>query len=477
MQQYDVIIIGTGSGGLSAGLTLHELGFRILFIEKEAGNVGGECLNTGCVPSKALIHVSNMIQQARRATDFGLAEPGPVDFERVKAYIRSVQAQIREHENPDYFRKQGIEMVIGEARFVNRRTLAVGETQYTAKKIVLATGSEVVRLDVPGLDQIHWVDYAAIFALATLPKRLLVVGGGPVGVELGQAFSRLGAAVTIVQSGSQILPHETPEIANALQSLLEQEGIQIMLHTKVTAFPDAHTALVEQGQARQEHRLAFDVALVSIGRKPYLHGLDLEKAGILLEKGRLRVNKRLQTTNPDVYVCGDVSGDHQFSHAAELQASVLVNNLISPFKKKLSYRHFSWVTFTDPEVATFGQSAKELKKQGIKFQTLSLEFGEDDRATIGNYRYGKTRLYTTPAGIWPGRSTILGGTMLAPLAGEMVQELILAMHQKLPIQALFGKTYPYPVASRVNKALVLTQLRKALQPWMKKVLRWVFRRF
>ncbi len=477
MQQYDVIIIGTGSGGLSAGLTLHELGFQVLFIEKNAGNVGGECLNTGCVPSKALIHVSNMIQQARRATDFGVAEPGPVDFERVKAYIRSVQAQIREHENPDYFRKQGIEMVIGEARFVDRRTLAVGETQYTAKKIVLATGSEAVRLEVPGVEQIHWVDHTAIFDLKTLPKRLLVVGGGPVGVELGQAFSRLGAAVTIVQGESQILPHETPEIANALQSLLEQEGIEVLLNARVAAFPDAHTALVEQGETKHAHRLAFDVALISIGRTPYLHGLDIEKAGILLDEGRLRINERLQTTNPDVYVCGDVSGDHLFSHAAELQASVLVNNLVSPFKKKLSYRHFSWVTFTDPEVATFGQSAKELKKQGINFQTLALEFDEDDRATIGNYRYGKTILYITPAGIWPGRSTILGGTMLAPLAGEMVQELILAMHQKLPIQALFGKTYPYPVASRVNKALVLTRLRKSLQPWMKKGLRWVFRSF
>ncbi|MEO6758903.1 MAG: FAD-dependent oxidoreductase, partial [Saprospiraceae bacterium] len=313
-----------------------------------------------------------------------------------------------------------------------------------------------------------------IFDLETLPKRLLVVGGGPIGLELGQAFSRLGSEVTIVEAGPQILSHEIPEMAGVLQGLLEAEGVKFLLNTKISAFSGAHTAHIqEKGQA--ERSIHFDVALVSIGRQVHTQGLDLEKAGIQLEKGKFKINEQLQTTNPDVYVCGDATGDHQFSHAAELQASVLVNNLISPFKKKLSYQYFSWVTFTDPELATFGQSTGEMKKQGLKFQTLELDFTEDDRANIGDYRYGKLVMYTTPPGLLPGREKILGGTMLAPRAGELIQELLLAMQQKLPVQALFQKTYPYPVASRVNKAIVLTQLRKALPDWVKKGLVGFFR--
>ncbi|GAB4010165.1 mercuric reductase [Spirosoma migulaei] len=473
MKRYDLLVIGTGSGGLSIGLTMHELGFKVLFIEKDAGNIGGECLNTGCVPSKALIHVSRLIHQAKAAQEFGLTSTGKPDFEQVKHYIQERIDLIRKHENADFFRKQGIDVVIGTARFTGKDRVEAGGETFTAKRIVIATGSQPVPLQVPGVEQIVQYDNQTIFTAATLPDRLLVVGGGPVALELSQAFHRLGSQVTVVQSGARILDKESPEVSALLLDRLTNEGIVFRLQTKVSAFDSATTAILEDNTGAKE-QLTFDAVLVAIGRQINVDALQPEAAGIETESGKLKLDAYLRTTNPRVYAIGDVTGQLYFSHTPEMQAPLLINNFLSPFKQKVSYTHFSWVTFTDPEVATFGLSEKQLSQQGIAFEKIVYGFAEDDRAVIDNYTYGKQWLYLAKGNKLFGKRKVLGGTIVAPQAGEMIQDLILASTVGLGAGAIQKKIYPYPVASRVSKSALLEQLKGNIPAWAKTILRWLY---
>jgi pyruvate/2-oxoglutarate dehydrogenase complex dihydrolipoamide dehydrogenase (E3) component len=466
MQKYDIIVIGTGSGGLSIGLTMHTLGFRVLFIERDEKNVGGECLNSGCVPSKALIHVSRLVHQANRAKAFGLPG-GTVDFDKVTAYIRERQEIIRGHENADYFRKMGIDVVIGEAGFADKDAVTANGVRYTAPKIVIATGSTPARLQVPGSEDIPYFDNQNFFDIPQLPRQLLIVGGGPIALELGQALRRMGSEVRVVYQDDRVLSKEAPEVSQVLQSRLVAEGVIFHPESKVLFFPTTDLAVVEdRNKKRQE--VAFDAVLVGIGRKIYLDGLQLENAGIETQAGKIVVDDYLRTTNKRVYVIGDAVGQRYFSHAAELQASIMAGNFFSPFKKKINYDHFSWVTFTDPEVATFGLTEPQLRERKMRYRKLVKDFADDDRAVIEDYRYGKLVLYTQG-------NAILGGTMIAPQAGEMIQELVLANSAGLTLKHLFDKTYPYPTASRVNKLLVLDKYLDDLRPWMKKGLRLLYK--
>ncbi len=473
MTTYDLIVIGTGSGGLSIGLSMHALGFKVLLVEKEEANIGGECLNTGCVPSKALIHVAEIIHSARLAGQFGWQPTGKTDFEKVKEYIRERQGQIRSHENADFFRKQGLDVIIGTARFADKSSVEVNGQRFTAKKMVIATGSRPRRLQVPGVEKVLYYDNQNIFDISFLPEKLLIVGGGPIGLEMAQAFSRLGSQVTVVHSGERILEKEAPEISLILQQRLEIEGIRFMLNSRLTSFPGSRTARIENPD-NTNTQLNFDAVLVGIGREVYLEGLGLDRAGIETKDGKLTLNDYLQTTNPRVYTIGDAAGGPYFSHAAEWQATVMVGNFLSPFKKKIHYDHFSWVTFTDPEVATFGLNEGQLQRRRIAYEKIEYNFSEDDRAVTDEYTYGKLILYVRKNAFNPQKLKLLGGTMIAPNAGEMSQELILANSAGLTLKAIFDKTYPYPTASRVNKLLVVNQYTQSIKPWMKKLLKWLY---
>ncbi|GAB2528534.1 dihydrolipoyl dehydrogenase family protein [Spirosoma aerophilum] len=473
MSRYDLIVIGTGSGGLSIGLTMYELGFKILFIEKDEQNIGGECLNTGCVPSKALIHVSRQVHQAKAAQAFGLTDGGKPDFGLVKQYIQERISRIKQHENADFFRQQGIDVVIGTARFTGKNTLEAAGKTFTAKRIVIATGSQAIPLKVPGIEAVALYDNHTIFNLDALPKRLLVVGGGPVAVELGQALHRLGSAVTIVQSAGRILGKEGPEVSELLMERLSLEGIDIRVNTKLVAFPSATLATIEDAAGTQS-QLGFDAVLVSIGRQINVDALQPEAAGIATESGKLKLDAYLRTTNPQVYAIGDVTGQLYFSHTPEMQAPILMNNFLSPLKKKVSYENFSWVTFTDPEVATFGLSEEQLTEQGVAYEKIVYGFGEDDRAVIDDYQYGKLWLYLSKGHKLFGKRKLLGGSLVAPQAGEMIQDLILANTADLGAGAIQNKIYPYPVASRVSKMALLEQLKGNIPGWVKQVVRRLY---
>ncbi len=467
---FDLVVLGAGSAGLGLSLFMSRAGLRVLLIDKTPADVGGDCLNHGCVPSKAFIHAARQVHGARQAARFGLAAPGPADLGRVMDYVRERQDAIRRHENPAYLRGLGIVVETGTPRFVGPHEIEVNGRTHRGRKIVVATGSRPRQLAVPGAESVDLYDNQRVWALRQLPQRLLVVGGGPNGVELAQAMQRLGAQVTVVHTGPRLLEKEDPRISAVLLERLRAEGITFHLAAEVAAFSGPHEAQVRpKDGGAPAVAVPFDLAYVAIGRTVGFGGLQLDRAGVDVdEHGHIRLNEHLQTTNPDVYVAGDAANSYKFSHAAELHVRLLLFNFFSPLKKKLDYDHFSWVTFTDPEVAHFGLDEAELTRRGLRYERWETDFADDDRAVVDDYRYGRLLLFVEKPRL-PGRKRrLLGGAMVAPGAGELVQELILANASGLGVDAIFDKIYPYPVAARINQELIIRQrdisplLRKAL---------------
>jgi pyruvate/2-oxoglutarate dehydrogenase complex dihydrolipoamide dehydrogenase (E3) component len=418
--------------------------------------------------------VAKVVHQASEAGQFGLQVKGKADMDKVMDYVRQRQGIIRKHENASYFRKKGIAVALGTARFINEDTIEVGGNLYRGRKIVIATGSRPSKLSIPGSEAVRYLTNQSIFDLKQLPQKMLVIGGGPIGIEMAQAFRRLGSEVTVVHNNKSILEKEAKEISAILQKRLEGEGIRFLLGAEAVSFPDAKHLIVRT-QDQQEETLEFDEVLVSIGRELNTEQLDLPQAGIATDENGIVVNAYLQTTNKQVYVCGDIAGSLKFSHAAEQQATVLLNNFMSPLKKKLDNRHMSWVTFTDPEVATFGYSEQQLKEKHIGYEKLSMDFKEDDRAVVEDYQYGKLILFVQKSSLFNWNPKLLGGTMLAPHAGEMFQELVLADTIGIGINAFFKKIYAYPTGSVINKRIVMAKKQEQLTPLLKKLLKLLYR--
>lgn len=472
---FDIIVIGSGSGGLSVGLFMAKAGFNTLMVAKSDHDIGGDCLNDGCVPSKAFIHAARLAQAAKEATAFGLQVSGKADLKKVKEYVRNQQDIIRKHENAAWLQEQGVTVALGTAHFTAANEISVNGKRYTGKKIVIATGSTPRKLAVPGIEQVTWYDNESIFEAEQLPNRLLVVGGGPIGVEIAQAMSRFGSQVTVVQQQNRILPHDDKAITNVLHQQLKNEGVRFCLNANVERFLSAiHTEVVLNNGTRET--VYFDAVFVAIGRQLELGPLQLSNAGIEVKEGKIVRDDRLRTTNKNVLVCGDVAGDLMFSHAAEFHGRIILNNLFSPLKKKLDNRHLSWVTFTEPEVATFGYTEQQLKRKSIAYERLEESFADDDRAVVDNYRYGKTVWFISPKRFLK-KQKLLGGTMVAPAAGELIQELILANSEGLSIDTIFNKIYPYPVAARINQKLMVEYKSRGLTGSIKKLLQYAYKIF
>lgn len=473
--EYDLIVIGAGSAGLGASLVSAKFGLKVLQVVKSDHDIGGECLNDGCVPSKALIHISRIVYQARETGIFGLQASGNIDIERVTSYIKESQSFIRKHENAQWLEEQGVNVVLGTASFYSKNSIEVNGAVYTGKYIIIATGSSPAPLDVPGAEMVTCLNNESFFKINDLPKRLLVVGAGPIGVELGQAMHRLGSEVTFIQRGNTILPHDDVAISHVLKERLEKEGIEFKMNSLIDHFSDGRTAVIKSADGNMSS-ISFDAILVAIGRKIDLTTLSLEKAGIDIINKKIKTDSYLRTTNRKVFVAGDAAGSLLFSHAAEQHVRLIMNNLFSPFRKKLNNDHMSWVTFTDPEIGSFGLNEKKLIERNIRFKRLELEFGDDDRAITDSYQYGKLVLFITKGSLVK-KKVILGGSMAAPNAGEMIQELILANYVKLNISRILNKVYPYPVSSRVNQKILSEYYAGNLTASLKKILRFLFGKF
>lgn len=472
---YDIIIIGCGSGGLSTGVFMGKVGFKVLMVSKSDYDIGGDCLNDGCIPSKSFIHVAKIAAKAKQTEFFGLSLNGKIDIKKAINYVYERQEEIREHENAAWILEQGIDLALGSARFVGKNSIEVDGKTYFGKKIVVATGSKPKKLKTPGIEKVKYYDNESIFNIVELPENLLIIGGGPIGIEIAQAMQRLGSKVTVVHKGKMILEHEDPLISAILLEKLKEEGIKFYLEAEVDHFLSSNKARISS-KISEQTELSFDAVFVGIGRELNVSILEPEKAGIEVREDRIILNKYLQTSNKNIYFCGDMVADLQFSHAAEYHARILLNNFFSPFKKKLDNKHMSWVTFTDPELATFGLNEKQLKDKKINFVRLELGFKDDDRAVTDNYQYAKLILYLSKDGLFK-KQTILGGTMIAPNAGELIQELILAMAEGLSVNSIFNKIYPYPVASRINQKIIVDYRSLSLTGGLMKLLKVAYKIF
>ncbi len=465
--RFDIIIIGAGACGLGIASFMNRRGFAVLLIDKSPSHIGGDSLNNGCASSKSLLHIASRIRAGRDASVFGYSLEGSADMGKIIEAISSQANALRAHKDISSLQKEGITVVLGEASFANAKSVVVGGIRYVGKKIVIATGSRPRPLEVDGISDARVFTHENIFSITFLPKRLLVVGAGPTGIELGQAFSALGSHVSIVDVEDRILPREDREISEILLSRLKKQGISFYLKRNIESIRGGRQMIVSK-ENQVEEAIAFDALLVAIGGVPNIENLKLEDAGIRVEKNTIVVDAYLRTSNKRVLVCGDALEGPQFTHDVQEHEKIILHNLFSFFKKKYRKGIYARVTHGDPEVATFGVSEDELKRRKVPFKTYRYRFENDECAIIGSYQYGLLKVQCTP------RGRILGGSMIAPYAGELIQELIYIMTHGHTLNTLLKKIYPYSSMTRVNRSLALNQEAEKLTPFAKKMFRLFF---
>lgn len=443
-RDYDIIILGGGSAGIVSGVMAGALGLRVLLIEK--GRMGGECLNTGCVPSKALLHAAKTAQTIRTAHEVGLA-PMTVsrqDAAGVLRHVRSTIDAVREADATEtLLRDNGVTIRHGDARFTDPHTLLINGQTLTAVNFILATGSRPVMPDIPGLSPGAFLTNQSVFNLDAIPERLLIIGGGPIGVEMAQAFAWLGSRVTLAQRSSRLLLHDDAEMADALTEYLRDDGIDIRLETtvaEVKSTDNGRTALLRHGSETSE--VAFDEVLVGVGRRANTEGLGLDAAGVAFDSRTVTVDASLRTTAPHIYACGDLLGHDQYSHLAEYEAKTVVRNIAFPGRSQAAFRLRPWTTFTDPELTHIGQTEEEMRAQGIGYEVLRQPFSQNDRAITDNATRGFIKVLTQGL---TGR--ILGVHILGSRSGELAQEWILAMEHGHSIRAIADLVHVYPTLS------------------------------
>jgi pyruvate/2-oxoglutarate dehydrogenase complex dihydrolipoamide dehydrogenase (E3) component len=442
----DICVIGAGSAGLVTAAGASQLGAATVLIEAE--RMGGDCLNTGCVPSKALLAAANAATAYRRAAAFGLAQPAPtVDFARVQAHVRGVIEAIAPNDSQERFEGLGVQVIRARARFTGPREVAAGDLRIRARRFVIATGSHPALPPQPDLAGVPYLTNENVFDLDRLPAHLLVLGGGPIGCELAQAFRRLGAKVTMVEM-ARLLPKDDPELVAVLRRALIEDGIALHEGRKVVRVEpsSAGIALTIEGEngGGGDRRLEGSHLLICAGRKPGVADLGLEAAGIAFSEKGVQVDARLRTTNRRVYAAGDVIGGPQFTHLAAYHAGIVIRNALFRLPAKADISALPWVTYTDPELAHVGLSEAAARAQG-PVRLLRWPLAENDRAQGEHLEHGSIKIVTTPAG------RILGADIVAPGAGEMIHFWTLAVKQRLKIGAVAGMIAPYPTLSEIGK--------------------------
>jgi len=449
--KYDIVIIGGGSAGLVVASAAAQLKAKVALVERH--KLGGDCLWFGCVPSKSLIHASRVAYQVKNAARFGIyTEPPEIEFAKVTGHVQQVIANIQPHDSPERFRGLGVEVIFGEGKFIDKKTFEVDGQQLTARAFVIATGSRPAIPSVKGLHSADFLTNEKVFDLKERPNSLVIIGAGPIGCELGQAFSRLGSNVTIISSKSHILPKEEPEAALVVQKQFESEGINILKEVRAEKVEvvDGKKQVTAGGK-----NIIVDEILVAGGRLPNVESLNLEVAGVEVGKPGIIVNEKLQTTNSKIYACGDVIGGYQFTHVAGYEAVVALTNALFFPISKVNYRVIPWATFTDPELARVGLTEKQAKERyGDDVCVLKQPFSGVDRAQAEAATTGFCKIITK------GNGEILGAHLVGISAGELIHEIVLAMSHKLPVSALTG-IHVYPTLSEVNsKAGLLLKKQK-----------------
>ncbi|MDJ0601095.1 MAG: mercuric reductase [Crocosphaera sp.] len=448
---YDIVIIGGGSGGLVVASAAAQLKAKVALVEKD--RLGGDCLWYGCVPSKSLIHAARVAYEVKNSERFGVHTVSPtINFSQAMAHVKNAIAAIEPHDSPQRFEGLGVEVIFGSGEFINPNIFEVDGKKLKARAFVIATGSRPNIPNISGLKESGYLTNENVFSLAESPDSLAIIGAGPIGCELGQSFHRLGTKVTLINSRSHLLPKEDPEAADVVEKQFVKEGIKII--------KNARAKKVEMIDNKKhlwsdEQEVIVDQILVSTGRSPNVESLNLEAAGVEYDKKGIKVNDKLQTTNSKIYACGDVIGGYQFTHVAAHEAVTVITNALFFPVSKVSYEVIPWATFTDPELARVGLTEEQAKQRyGDDIHVLKQQFADVDRAQAEGATQGFGKIIVKDNG------EILGAHLVGKSAGELIHEIVLAMSNNLNVSALSG-IHVYPTLSEVNsKAALLLKKRK-----------------
>jgi pyruvate/2-oxoglutarate dehydrogenase complex dihydrolipoamide dehydrogenase (E3) component len=477
---YNVVVIGAGTAGLVTAAGTAGLGGRVALIERNL--MGGDCLNFGCVPSKAIISSARLIQQIRESEKWGLEQQSPkFVFEKVFERMRARRAKIAPHDSRERFESLGVDVFHGEARFVSAHEVEVNGQRLRAKNFVIATGSRAAIPKIEGIDNVPYFTNETIFdGLKEKPESMIVLGGGPIGCELAQTFSRLRTQVTIIQRGDQLLPKEDRDVAEFLERRLINEGVRIIknVDARAVATSDAGKVALEfldRQSGQLAERIFFaDVLLVAIGRTPNLRALNLQSAGVDANDKSVRVNDYLQTSQRHIYAVGDVVGPFLFTHMADAQARVIVRNILMPFqflRQKMDYSVVPWCTYVDPEIAHVGLGEKEAQQKNIDYDLFVVPLEDIDRAVVESEEAGFAKILTPK-----GADKILGATIVAPHAGDLLHEFVLAMNAKIGLGKIASTIHAYPTFAELARKAGDKYNKTRLTPSTKKIFTWLYKR-
>jgi pyruvate/2-oxoglutarate dehydrogenase complex dihydrolipoamide dehydrogenase (E3) component len=447
---YDLGIIGGGAAGLTAAAGAAQFGAKTILVEKSA-RLGGDCLHFGCVPSKTLIQTASVWALARRSKDFGL--PGltlpPVDLGAVMDRVAGVIETIQRHDSPERFCTLGALIRFGETVFEDDHVITLDGERISAKSWIIATGSSPALPAIDGLKDVPYWTNETVFSQRTLPGRLIVLGGGPIGCEIAQAFARLGSKVTIVEFLDQILSAEDADLAEILKNQLVSEGVEIHTGTRAIRAEKRNgvillTTAPSQGD-RPEVTIEADALLVATGRKPNVDGLRLEATGVHYTAKGIPANDRMKTNIPHIYACGDINGVMPFTHVAGYEGGIALSNAVLRLPRRADYTHIGWCTYTSPEIASIGLNEKRAQKEGIRYRVIEEPFRENDRALAEGEPDGKIKLLLDRSG------KLLGAQIIGIHAGELIHEWIIAKTGKVGLSAMAGTVHLYPTLSEISK--------------------------
>lgn len=465
--RYNLVVIGAGPAGLVAAAGAAGLGAKVALIEKKL--MGGDCLNVGCVPSKALIACARVAADVRDAAGYGVAPPGParVDFQAVMERMRRLRADLSVHDSVERYTKLGVDVYQGEAFFTGPDTVKVRDAELKFSRALVTTGSRAAVPPIDGLEDAGYLTNETVFSLTKLPARLTIIGAGPIGCELAQAFARFGSEVTLIEASPRILPRDDSEAVEIVAASLLRDGVRLLCDAKVTsvrtAGPDKMLHLTGIHDAQE---ITADAILVGAGRVPNVEALSLAEAGIQYDPRQgIAVNDYLQTSNPKVYAAGDVASVYKFTHMADAMARIVLKNALFFGRDKVSKLVVPWCTYTDPEVAHVGMSRSEAEAQGLSVESVEVQMAAVDRAILDGDDAGFLRIH-----LKAGTDRILGATLVARHAGDMISEITGTMVAGKGLASLGKTLHPYPTQSEIIKKAADMYNRGRLTPGIKKAL-------
>lgn len=470
---YNLVVIGGGTAGIISALGTAGLGGRVALIERHL--LGGDCLNYGCVPSKALLRCSRAIYDAQHAGEFGVGISGSigVDFPSIMQRLRSLRAKISHHDSAQRFTSLGVDVYLGGAKFVDSHGIEVGGQRLDFRRCIIATGARAAKPQITGLEEVGYLTNETLFSLTHLPQRLLVIGGGPIGCEMAQAFRRFGSEVTILQRASELLPQEDLEASRIIRAQFEREGIRLVLGANVLRAESAegNKRLVVTHEGREES-FDGDAILVAVGRTPNTDGLQLDAAGVKFNEQGVNVDAYLRTSHPHIYGAGDIADtDSKFTHAADAMARICIQNAFFFGRKRWGDLVMPRTTYTDPEVAFVQRADQKSRQAALGIETYREEFSRVDRAMLDGETLGFAKVNCVQR-----TGQLVSGTIVARHAGEMIGELSLLMTKKLSLGALSSTIHCYPTQVEVLKRLGDQYNKTRLTPFVAKLLKWILRR-